>query len=175
MDSLLFGTLAATIMLFVFGVYAYVLQGRLAKLDDACNDAMRLISIQLNSRWVAMENLARELFKYSPSDGVAQQEAICEKRQVVPVSVDLVEKQDEAIEQVRRSLIAACSAHAPMKSYSEYLSLSQKSQAYDEHVMRTISIYNEAAQQINDMLSHWPSRPVARLLGFQNRRISHVR
>lgn len=174
MDSLLFGTLAATIMLFAFGVYAYVLQGRLAKLDDACNDAIRLIAIQLNTRWVSMENLAHELFKYSPSDGVAQQEAISEKRQFAPVSVELVEKQDEAIEQVRRSLIAACSIHAPMKSYNEYQSPCQKSQAYDEHVVRTLSIYNNAAQKINDMLAHWPSRPVARLLGFQHRRISYM-
>ncbi len=169
-DSILFASFAFIIILFLVGVYAYFLQARMARLDDACDDAMRLLSIQMNSRWVAMENLARELFKLSPLDGVAQQEAICEKRKSIPDSPEYVEKQGEAIEQVCKGLVAACSGHASMKSSGEYVSLSQRAEDYRSNVSRSMSVYNNAASKLNELLSRWPSRPIARMLGFRSRK-----
>ncbi|MBQ2320993.1 MAG: hypothetical protein II375_00300 [Bacteroidales bacterium] len=170
MDSLLTFALFIIVLILLLGIYAYALQCRLMRLDDTCNSAMRTLSLQFQSHWEAMQSLVIEIFKYAPDEGVALQSAINDVKNDSLDRPALLNGDGKAIEQVRRCVLSACSAY-PINKTGEFSSVA-KEISKDEKVVANIIRYNDAARKMNILVTTWPSKPVARALGFRRRKLA---
>lgn len=156
-------------LIVIVAVYIFKTQRELVNLDELCKNALSQISVQLNSRWDAVLNLAKMAARYSKHESETLIKVIRERRVSSPSTPEQVNQQQGALQEVLGRLIAVGEAYPDLKAADLYRETMSGIEKYEENVRLSRMVYNDSATKMNRMVRQWPSSFVASLLNFREK------
>lgn len=165
---------AGVLLLLLLAVYIVKKQREFVHLDELCMNAMSQIAVQLNSRWDAVQNLAKMAAQYTRYESETIMETIRQRRMNnVRTAADANEQQG-ALQQVMGQLIAVGEAYPELKADSVFRETMQGIREFEDKVRMSRMVYNDTATKMNRMVRQWPDSMVASLLNFSEREYLQV-
>ena len=154
------------VVLLVLG-YIIKKQRQFVNMDELCKNAMSQISVQLNSRWDAVQALALTAAKYAQHETLIN--VIRERRQDHVNTPQQLNEQQGALTQVFSRLMAIGESYPELKADTLYHEAMAGMRDYEEKVRLSRMVYNDTATKMNRMVRMWPSSMVAGMLNFNER------
>lgn len=156
------------VVLLVLG-YIIKKQRQFVNMDELCKNAMSQISVQLNSRWDAVQALALTAAKYAQHESETLINVIRERRQDHVNTPQQLNEQQGALTQVFSRLMAIGESYPELKADTLYHEAMAGMRDYEEKVRLSRMVYNDTATKMNRMVRMWPSSMVAGMLNFNER------
>ena len=160
---------AVVLLLGLAAVYIVKMQRQFVHLDELCMNAMSQISVQLNSRWDAVQNLAKMAAQYTRYEAETIMETIRLRRVSRVSTASEANEQQGALSQVMGQLIAVGEAYPELKADSVFKETMQSMRDFEDKVRMSRMVYNDTATKMNRMVRQWPDSMVASLLNFHER------
>ena len=157
------------IIVLLVGGYIIMKQRTFVHLDELCKNAMSQIAVQLNSRWDAVQNLAKIAAQYTRYESETILETIRLRRMNKVSSAKDVNDQQGALSQVMGQLIAIGEAYPELKADTVFKETMEGLRDYEDKVRLSRMVYNDTATKMNRMVRQWPDNLVASLLNFHER------
>lgn len=159
----------ALLLVILLVIYIVKMQRKFVHLDELCMNAMSQISVQLNSRWDAVQNLAKMAAQYAQYESETIVETIRQRRlNRVSTAADANE-QEGALSQVMGKLIAVGEAYPDLKASGVFKETMESMRDFEDKVRMSRMVYNDTATKMNRMVRQWPDSMVASLLNFHER------
>ena len=164
---------AVLALLLVIGVavavYVFKKQREFVHLDELCYNALSQISVQLNSRWDAVQALARLAAQYSKYESETLITVIQQRRAGNVTTPQQINEQQGALSQVMGRLLAVGESYPELKASDLYHDTMDGVKDYEEKVRLSRMVYNDTATKMNRMVRQWPTSFVASMLNFYER------
>ena len=161
------GVALLLVILLVF--YIVKMQRKFVHLDELCMNAMSQISVQLNSRWDAVQNLAKMAAQYAQYESETIVETIRQRRMNRVGTAADANEQEGALSQVMGKLIAVGEAYPDLKASGVFKETMESMRDFEDKVRMSRMVYNDTATKMNRMVRQWPDSMVASLLNFHER------
>ena len=161
------GGIVALVLLIAF--YVFKTQRKLVHLDELCRNALSQIAVQLNSRWDAVQALAKTAAQYARHESETIIGAIRERRQGNITTAEQINEQQGAISQVLGRLMAVSEAYPELKADNLFQNTMDGIRDYEKKVRMSRMVYNDTATKMNRIVRQWPSSMVAGMLNFNER------
>lgn len=161
--------IAGIVLLYIFST-----QRTLVKLDEMCRNAMSQISVQLNSRWDAVMDLAKTAMRYAQHESETLVKTISERRMSNVTNAQQVGDQQNAINDIMGRLMVVSERYPELKANDLFEKVQNGTIQYEENVRMSRMVYNDCVTKINRMVRQWPSSFVANMLGFSEREYLEV-
>ena len=155
-------------------LYIFSTQRTLVKLDEMCRNAMSQISVQLNSRWDAVMDLAKTAMRYAQHESEKLVKTISERRMSNVTNAQQVGEQQNAINDIMGRLMVVSERYPELKANDLFEKVQNGTIQYEENVRMSRMVYNDCVTKINRMVRQWPSSFVANMLGFSEREYLEV-
>ena len=155
-------------------LYFFSTQRTLVKLDEMCRNAMSQISVQLNSRWDAVMDLAKTAMRYAQHESETLVKTISERRMSNVTNAQQVGEQQNAINDIMGRLMVVSERYPELKANDLFEKVQNGTIQYEENVRMSRMVYNDCVTKINRMVRQWPSSFVANMLGFSEREYLEV-
>ena len=155
-------------------LYIFSTQRTLVKLDEMCRNAMSQISVQLNSRWDAVMDLAKTAMRYAQHESETLVKTISERRMSNVTNAQQVGEQQNAINDIMGRLRVVSERYPELKANDLFDKVQNGTIQYEENVRMSRMVYNDCVTKINRMVRQWPSSFVANMLGFSEREYLEV-
>ena len=157
------------LLIIVFAIYVIMKQRQFVHLDELCMNAMSQISVQLNSRWDAVQNLAKMAAQYTRYESETIIETIRQRRMNRVSTAEQANEQQGALSQVMGQLIAVGEAYPELKADTVFKETMEGMRDFEDKVRMSRMVYNDTATKMNRMVRQWPDNIVASLLNFKER------
>jgi LemA protein len=157
------------LLIIVFAIYVIMKQRQFVHLDELCMNAMSQISVQLNSRWDAVQNLAKMAAQYTHYESETIIETIRQRRMNRVSTAEQANEQQGALSQVMGQLIAVGEAYPELKADTVFKETMEGMRDFEDKVRMSRMVYNDTATKMNRMVRQWPDSMVASLLNFHER------
>jgi LemA protein len=157
------------LLIIVFAIYVIMKQRQFVHLDELCMNAMSQISVQLNSRWDAVQNLAKMATQYTHYESETIIETIRQRRMNRVSTAEQANEQQGALSQVMGQLIAVGEAYPELKADTVFKETMEGMRDFEDKVRMSRMVYNDTATKMNRMVRQWPDSMVASLLNFHER------
>ena len=167
--TLLIAGIAVVVLLLAVAVYIVKKQREFVHLDELCHNAMSQIAVQLNSRWDAVQNLAKMAAQYTRYESETIMETIRQRRMNSVSTPEQVNEQQGALTQVMGKLIAVGEAYPQLKADTVFKETMEGIREFEDKVRMSRMVYNDTATKMNRMVRQWPDSMVASLLSFGER------
>lgn len=168
MNMVLIAVIALVVVLaFFVAFYIVKKQREFVHLDELCMNAMSQISVQLNSRWDAVQNLAKMASQYAGYESETIMEAIRQRRMNRVSTAAEANEQQGALSQVMGQLIAVGEAYPDLKASTVFKETMEGIRDFEDKVRMSRMVYNDTATKMNRMVRQWPDSMVASLLNFR--------
>ena len=154
----------AFIVILIVG-YIIATQRKLVSLDEFCKNAMSQISVQLNSRWDAVQNLAKLAAQYAKHESETITNVIQQRRMG-----QVTTAQQDAISSGMGRLIAIGEAYPELKADGLFRETMDGVRAYEEKVRMSRMVYNDTATKYNRLIRQFPSSIVASMLNYNTQK-----
>lgn len=175
MNITMIAVLGGVLLCFIlFAVYVVKKQREFVYLDELCMNAMSQISVQLNSRWDAVQNLAKMAAQYARYESETIIETIRQRRMSRVNTAAEANGQQDVLSQVMGQLIAVGEAYPELKADSVFKETMQGMRDFEDKVRMSRMVYNDTATKMNRMVRQWPDSMVASLLNFHEREYLQV-
>ena len=145
-------------------------QRKLVSLDEFCKNAMSQISVQLNSRWDAVQNLAKLAAQYAKHESETITNVIQQRRMGQVTTAQQANEQQDAISSVMGRLIAIGEAYPELKADGLFRETMDGVRAYEEKVRMSRMVYNDTATKYNRLIRQFPSSIVASMLNYNTQK-----
>ncbi len=155
-------------------LYIISTQRKLVNLDEMCRNAMSQISVQLNSRWDAVTDLAKTAMRYAQHESETIIKTIGERRMGTVTNAQQVGNQQNAINDIMSKLMVVREAYPELKANDMFEKVQNGTIQYEENVRMSRMVYNDCVTKINRMVRQWPSSFVAGMLNFSEREYLEV-
>ena len=159
----------AFIVILIVG-YIIATQRKLVSLDEFCKNAMSQISVQLNSRWDAVQNLAKLAAQYAKHESETITNVIQQRRMGQVTTAQQANEQQDAISSVMGRLIAIGEAYPELKADGLFRETMDGVRAYEEKVRMSRMVYNDTATKYNRLIRQFPSSIVASMLNYNTQK-----
>lgn len=159
----------AFIVILIVG-YIIATQRKLVSLDEFCKNAMSQISVQLNSRWDAVQNLAKLAAQYAKHESDTITNVIQQRRMGQVTTAQQANEQQDAISSVMGRLIAIGEAYPELKADGLFRETMDGVRAYEEKVRMSRMVYNDTATKYNRLIRQFPSSIVASMLNYNTQK-----
>lgn len=159
----------AFIVILIVG-YTIATQRKLVSLDEFCKNAMSQISVQLNSRWDAVQNLAKLAAQYAKHESETITNVIQQRRMGQVTTAQQANEQQDAISSVMGRLIAIGEAYPELKADGLFRETMDGVRAYEEKVRMSRMVYNDTATKYNRLIRQFPSSIVASMLNYNTQK-----
>ena len=159
----------AFIVILIVG-YIIATQRKLVSLDEFCKNAMSQISVQLNSRWDAVQNLAKLAAQYAKHESETITNVIQQRRMGQVTTAQQANEQHDAISSVMGRLIAIGEAYPELKADGLFRETMDGVRAYEEKVRMSRMVYNDTATKYNRLIRQFPSSIVASMLNYNTQK-----
>ena len=159
----------AFIVILIVG-YIIATQRKLVSLDEFCKNAMSQISVQLNSRWDAVQNLAKLAAQYAKHESETITNVIQQRRMGQVTTAQQATEQQDAISSVMGRLIAIGEAYPELKADGLFRETMDGVRAYEEKVRMSRMVYNDTATKYNRLIRQFPSSIVASMLNYNTQK-----
>ena len=159
----------AFIVILIVG-YIIATQRELVSLDEFCKNAMSQISVQLNSRWDAVQNLAKLAAQYAKHESETITNVIQQRRMGQVTTAQQANEQQDAISSVMGRLIAIGEAYPELKADGLFRETMDGVRAYEEKVRMSRMVYNDTATKYNRLIRQFPSSIVASMLNYNTQK-----
>ncbi len=159
----------AFIVILIVG-YIIATQRKLVSLDEFCKNAMSQISVQLNSRWDAVQNLAKLAAQYAKHESETITNVIQQRRMGQVTTAQQANEQQDAISSVMGRLIAIGEAYPELKADGLFRETMDGVRAYEEKVRMSRMVYNDTATKYNRLIRQFPSSIVASILNYNTQK-----
>lgn len=159
----------AFIVILIVG-YIIATQRKLVSLDEFCKNAMSQISVQLNSRWDAVQNLAKLAAQYAKHESETITNVIQQRRMGQVTTAQQANEQQNAISSVMGRLIAIGEAYPELKADGLFRETMDGVRAYEEKVRMSRMVYNDTATKYNRLIRQFPSSIVASMLNYNTQK-----
>lgn len=159
----------AFIVILIVG-YIIATQRKLVSLDEFCKNAMSQISVQLNSRWDAVQNLAKLAAQYAKHESETITNVIQQRRIGQVTTAQQANEQQDAISSVMGRLIAIGEAYPELKADGLFRETMDGVRAYEEKVRMSRMVYNDTATKYNRLIRQFPSSIVASMLNYNTQK-----
>lgn len=159
----------AFIVILIVG-YIIATQRKLVSLDEFCKNAMSQISVQLNSRWDAVQNLAKLAAQYAKHESETITNVIQQRRMGQVTTAQQANEQQDAISSVMGRLIAIGEAYPELKADGLFRETMDGVRAYEEKVRMSRMVYNDTATKFNRLIRQFPSSIVASMLNYNTQK-----
>jgi LemA protein len=146
--------------------YFISVQRNIVSVDEFCQNAMSQISVQLNSRWDAVQALASMAARYASHESETIIAAIRERRGSGVASAGEAERQQEGLRDIVGRLAAVAEAYPDLKAEAVFRETMSGMRDFEEKVRVSRMVYNDTATKMNRMVRQWPSSFVASMLHF---------
>lgn len=150
--------------------YIIATQRKLVSLDEFCKNAMSQISVQLNSRWNAVQNLAKLAAQYAKHESETITNVIQQRRMGQVTTAQQANEQQDAISSVMGRLIAIGEAYPELKADGLFRETMDGVRAYEEKVRMSRMVYNDTATKYNRLIRQFPSSIVASMLSYNTQK-----
>lgn len=150
--------------------YIIATQRKLVSLDEFCKNAMSQISVQLNSRWDAVQNLAKLAAQYAKHESETITNVIQQRRMGQVTTAQQANEQQDAISSVMGRLIAIGEAYPELKADGLFRETMDGVRAYEEKVRMSRMVYNDTATKYNRLIRQFPSSIVASMLNYNTQK-----
>lgn len=167
--TFLIAGIAVVVLFLAVAVYIVKKQREFVHLDELCHNAMSQISVQLNSRWDAVQNLAKMAAQYTRYESETILETIRQRRLGSVSTAEQVNEQQGALSQVMGKLIAVGEAYPQLKADTVFKETMEGIREFEDKVRMSRMVYNDTATKMNRMVRQWPDSMVASLLNFSER------
>ena len=159
----------AFIVILIVG-YIIATQRKLVSLDEFCKNAMSQISVQLNSRWDAVQNLAKLAAQYAKHESETITNVIQQRRMGQVTTAQQANEQQDAISSVMGRLIAIGEDYPELKADGLFRETMDGVRAYEEKVRMSRMVYNDTATKYNRLIRQFPSSIVASMLNYNTQK-----
>ena len=159
----------AFIVILIVG-YIIATQRKLVSLDEFCKNAMSQISVQLNSRWDAVQNLSKLAAQYAKHESETITNVIQQRRMGQVTTAQQANEQQDAISSVMGRLIAIGEAYPELKADGLFRETMDGVRAYEEKVRMSRMVYNDTATKYNRLIRQFPSSIVASMLNYNTQK-----
>ena len=159
----------AFIVILIVG-YIIATQRKLVSLDEFCKNAMSQISVQLNSRWDAVQNLAKLAAQYAKHESETITNVIQQRRMGQVTTAQQANEQQDAISSVMGRLIAIGEAYPELKADGLFRETMDGVRDYEEKVRMSRMVYNDTATKYNRLIRQFPSSIVASMLNYNTQK-----
>ena len=159
----------AFIVILIVG-YIIATQRKLVSLDEFCKNAMSQISVQLNSRWDAVQNLAKLAAQYAKHESETITNVIQQRRMGQVTTAQQANEQQDAISSVMGRLIAIGEAYPELKADGLFRETMDGVRAYEEKVRMSRMVYNDTATKYNRLIRQFPSSIVTSMLNYNTQK-----
>lgn len=159
----------AFIVILIVG-YIIATQRKLVSLDEFCKNAMSQISVQLNSRWDAVQNLAKLAAQYAKHESETITNVIQQRRMGQVTTAQQANEQQDAISSVMGRLIAIGEAYPELMADGLFRETMDGVRAYEEKVRMSRMVYNDTATKYNRLIRQFPSSIVASMLNYNTQK-----
>lgn len=166
MIAALGGAILCVVLLLIYFVKK---QRDFVHLDELCMNAISQISVQLNSRWDAVQNLAKMAAQYTRYESDTIMETIRQRRMGRVTNAADANEQQGALSQVMGQLIAVGEAYPELKADTVFKETMEGIREFEDKVRLSRMVYNDTATKMNRMVRQWPDNIVAGLLNFKER------
>ena len=156
-------------MILIVG-YIIATQRKLVSLDEFCKNAMSQISVQLNSRWDAVQNLAKLAAQYAKHESETITNVLQQRRMGQVTTAQQANEQQDAISSVMGRLIAIGEAYPELKADGLFRETMDGVRAYEEKVRMSRMVYNDTATKYNRLIRQFPSSIVASMLNYNTQK-----
>ena len=155
------------LVVIALAIYVFIMQRQFVHLDELCRNAISQIDVQLNSRWDAVQSLARMTAQYARHESETILATIRERRRGNVMTAEQANEQQYELQQVTGRLIAIGEAYPDLKAESVFRETMQGMREWEEKVRMSRMVYNDIATKMNRLVRQWPSAFVASLLNFR--------
>lgn len=146
-------------------------QRRLVVMDEAVNNAMSQIGVQLSSRFDALTSLLELTKGYDKHESETLLEVIRARRSVITAASSPadVAGQENVITEALGKINAVAEQYPDLKSNENYQKTMEAVQSYENSLRQSRLIYNDCVTKLNRSVRMFPASIVAGMLGFHGR------
>lgn len=145
-------------------------QRQIVSLDEYCQNAMSQISVNLNSRWDAVTNLAKMAAQYAKHESETLINVIQQRRMGEVTNAQQANEQQDAITGVLSRIMAIGEAYPQLKADSLFKETMDGIRDYEEKVRLSRMVYNDTATKYNRVIRQFPSSIFASMLGYTDKK-----
>ncbi len=145
-------------------------QRQIVSLDEYCQNAMSQISVNLNSRWDAVTNLAKMAAQYAKHESETLINVIQQRRMGEVTNAQQANEQQDAITGVLSRIMAIGEAYPQLKADGLFKETMDGIRDYEEKVRLSRMVYNDTATKYNRVIRQFPSSIFASMLGYTDKK-----
>lgn len=145
-------------------------QRQIVSLDEFCQNAMSQISVNLNSRWDAVMNLAKMAAQYAKHESETLINVIQQRRVGEVTTPQQANEQQDAITGVLSRIMAIGEAYPQLKADGLFRETMDGIRDYEEKVRLSRMVYNDTATKYNRLIRQFPTSIFASMLGYTDKK-----
>ncbi|MDO5733483.1 MAG: LemA family protein [Eubacteriales bacterium] len=163
------------ILLFIIGIILILvfssihLHNRLVEFNERCLNSLSQIGIQQQSRWDALTQLAKAVKRFSEHEYDTLLKLIETRSPQRPNSAEEINADGRHFDQALGQIFAVAEQYPELKSHELFKQAMRALESYEENVRFSRMAYNDTVTRYNRAVRQFPSRLVAKRLGFQAR------
>lgn len=159
------------LLVVLLGIWVVLTQRKLVVLDENINNAMSQIGVQISSRFDALIALLSFVEEYAALDTALWIEKVKSNRKDIHAKSkpDEVLQQEHIIAEALKFIVDATEQHSEIKGIKNYAKRMAAVDTYERMLRTSHLIYNDSVAKFNKYVCMFPTKWLARVLGFRER------
>ena len=160
-----------SLLLVILGIWVVSTQRRLVVMDENINNAMSQMGIQISAHFDAILGALELVGTYGVQDTALWTEKLKSNRKDIHAKSRPQEafEQECIIAEATKFIVAMTEQYPEIKGAKNYVKRMGAMDTYERMLRTSHFIYNDSVSKFNQYVRMYPTKWVARLLGFQER------